>query len=89
MFKYPWDDAVLDVEYTKKLFLYLDWIDEFDSGESITFSCRLPSKGDGFLIAQDNITIQDGDSPLETMRRILFESVYGYQTKEIYINFDV
>lgn len=25
--RYPWDDAVLDLEYTKRLYLYLDWID--------------------------------------------------------------
>ena len=88
-FKYPWDDAVLDIEYTKKLYLYLDWIDTFDVGESVSFSSRLRSKNNEPLFAQENITIQEGDNPLETMRKILFESVYGYETQEIYISFDI
>lgn len=87
--RYPWDDAVLDFEYTKRLYLYLDWIDAFDAGESISFSGKLPSNAQGDLFAQEIITIHEGDSPLETLRKILFESVYGYQTKEIYISFDI
>jgi hypothetical protein len=89
LFKYPWGDAVLDLEYTKRLFLYLDWIDEFDVGESISFTSKLPtSKNKEPLFVLERITVKEGDSPLETLRRILFESVYGHQTKEIYISFD-
>ena len=87
--RYPWDDAVLDLEYTKRLYLYLDWIDIFDVGESISFSSRLPSKDNEPLFAQENITIQEGDSPLETLRKMLFESKYWNQTREIYISFDI
>ena len=89
LFKYPWGDAVLDVEYAENLYLYLDWIDEFDVGESISFSSRLPSNNNEPLFAQEDITIQEGDSPLETLRKILFESKYWNQTREIYISFDI
>ena len=87
--RYPWDDAVLDLEYTKRLYLYLDWIDIFDVGESVSFSGRLPSNKNEPLFAQENITIQEGDSPLETLRKMLFESKYWNQTREIYISFDI
>lgn len=90
LFKYPWGDAVLDLEYTGNLYLYLDWIDAFDVGESISFTSKLPtSKNKEPLFVLEHITVKEGDSPLETLRKILFESVYGYQTKEIYISFDI
>lgn len=90
LFRYSWGDAVLDVEYTGKLYLYLDWInDVFDVGESISFSSKLPTNNGEPLFTQESITVKEGDSPLETLRKILFESFYGYQTKEIYISFDI
>ena len=83
--KYPWGDAELDIEYTKRLYLYLDLISAYDCGESLKYLSKVVRNGKVSFV-WDKVTVKEGDSPLEVLRRALFESTYGSKNVWFEIN---
>lgn len=84
--KYPWGDAELDIEYTKRLYFYLDFINAFDCGESIRFLGKVVRDGKVSFV-WDKVTVQEGDSPLDVLWRALFNSTYG--SKNIWFEINI